>query len=131
MPDTLGYMANPRAPANPYSAPHMADIRASTFVLAVQDLEVSKRFYLNKLGFSEDFSVEGWTFLSRGACKLRLGHCPDAVPVSECQDHSWFAYLHVSDAQSLYREFTHAGVSIWHPLQDKPWGFREFRGRHP
>jgi hypothetical protein len=43
-------------------------------VLAVRDLAASKKFYLEKLGFAEDFSVDGWAFLSRGACKLRLGH---------------------------------------------------------
>lgn len=104
----------------------MSEITASTFVLAVNDLEVSRRFYIDRLGFAEDFCVDGWAFLSRGACTLRLGHCPDAVSVSACPDHAWFAYLHVSDAQSLYDEFADAGVTLWHRLEDKPWGFREF-----
>lgn len=104
----------------------MAEIIASTFVLAVPDLNVSKRFYIEKLGFTQDFSVDGWAFLSRGACKLRIGDCPDAVPISQVQDHSWFAYLHVEDAAGLYRDYRERGVEIWHPLQDKPWGMREF-----
>lgn len=104
----------------------MPEVLASTFVLAVCDLAASKRYYLEKLGFAEDFSVEGWAFLSRGACKLRLGHCPDATPMSQTQDHSWFAYLHVRDASGLYREFLERGVGVWHPLDDKPWGMREF-----
>ncbi len=81
----------------------MSEILAATFVLAVNDLEASKRFYLEKLGFAEDFSVDGWTFLSRGACKLRLGHCPDAMPMSKNPDHSWFAYLRVRDASGPAR----------------------------
>ena len=104
----------------------MSEILKSTFVLAVLDLETSKRFYQEKLGFAEDFSVEGWAFLSRGACHLRLGHCPEAVPMSKTQDHSWFAYLHVQDAAGLYQEIVRNGVEIWHPLADKPWGLREF-----
>jgi len=104
----------------------MPEILASTFVLAVNDLEASKRFYLDKLGFAEDFSVDGWAFLSRGACKLRLGDCPDAMPMSKARDHSWFAYLHVSDASGLYNEVVRNGVEIWHSLADKPWGMREF-----
>ena len=104
----------------------MADITASTFVLAVNNLEASKKFYCEKLGFSEDFSVEGWSFLSRGACKLRLGHCADAQPISKCQDHSWFAYLHVRDAAGLYEEFRKQNAQIWHSLEDKPWRMREF-----
>ena len=104
----------------------MSGILSSTFVLAVQDLETSKQFYLDKLGFTEDFSVEGWAFLSRGACSLRLGHCPEAVPMSKNQDHSWFAYLHVSDAAGFYEEVLVNRVKIWHPLADKPWGMKEF-----
>ena len=64
--------------------------------------------------------------MSRGACKLRLGHCPNAMPMSEAQDHSWFAYLHVRDASGLYQETVKKGVEIWHKLADKPWGMREF-----
>jgi catechol 2,3-dioxygenase-like lactoylglutathione lyase family enzyme len=104
----------------------MAEIVQATFVLAVCDLPASKQFYIEKLGFKEDFSVDGWAFLSRGECRLRLGHCPDAVPMSQAQDHSWFAYLHVIDARSLYDEYCQRGVSVWHALEDKPWGMREF-----
>ncbi len=104
----------------------MAEITASMFVLAVKDLDASRQFYCEKLGFAEDFSVEGWSFLSRGACKVRLGHCPDAKPMSQCQDHSWFAYLHVQDAAGLYQEYLTHGVEIWHRLEDKPWQMREF-----
>jgi catechol 2,3-dioxygenase-like lactoylglutathione lyase family enzyme len=104
----------------------MPEIITSTFVLAVNDLETSKKFYMEKLGFAEDFSVDGWAFLSRGACRLRLGHCPDAVPMSKAQDHSWFAYLHVQDAAALYEEIVRNNVQIWHKIEDKSWGMREF-----
>jgi predicted enzyme related to lactoylglutathione lyase len=104
----------------------MPEIITSTFVLSVNDLETSKKFYMEKLGFAEDFSVDGWAFLSRGACRLRLGHCPDAVPMSKAQDHSWFAYLHVQDAAALYEEIVRNGVEIWHKIEDKSWGMREF-----
>ncbi len=66
----------------------MPEITSCTFVLAVNDLAASKAFYIDKLGFTEDFSVDGWAFLSRGACQLRIGDCPDAVPMSQTQDHS-------------------------------------------
>ena len=104
----------------------LSNILASAFVLAVTDLAGSKKFYLEKLGFTEDFSVDGWSFLSRGACRLRLGHCPDAKPLSSADDHSWFAYLDVQDAAGLYQEVVNKGVKIWHVLGDKPWGMREF-----
>jgi len=102
------------------------DITTATFVLAVNDLEASRAFYIDKLGFTEELRVEGWSFLRRGACRLRLGDCPDAQPMSENQDHSWFAYLHVSDARALCREAMGHGVQIWQSLRDTPWGMREF-----
>ena len=46
--------------------------------------------------------------------------------MSQAQDHSWFAYLHVRDAADLYHECLAHGVDIWHSLADKPWGLREF-----
>ncbi len=104
----------------------MTAVLSSTFVLAVNDLSASRRFYIEKLGFTEDLSVDGWSFLSRGACKLRMGHCPGIVPMSQAQDHSWFAYLHVQDAPALYAELVAGGVEMWHKLADRPWGMREF-----
>ncbi len=71
-------------------------------------------------------SVDRWTFLSRGACKLRIGDCPGIKPMSDAPDHSWFAYLHVQDAKQLYDDVRNRGVEIWHPLGDKSWGMREF-----
>ncbi len=104
----------------------MSAILSSTFVLAVNDLDASVRFYSEKLGFAETLRVEGWSFLERGACTLRLGDCPDAQSMWQCQDHSWFAYLHVSDAAGLFDECVARHVEIWHPLEDKPWSMREF-----
>jgi catechol 2,3-dioxygenase-like lactoylglutathione lyase family enzyme len=104
----------------------MSEITATTCVLSVTDLEASVRFYVDRLGFEETLRAEGWAFLRRGACQLRLGDCPEAVPMSACPDHSWFAYLHVTDAAGLYRETVAHGVEIWHPLAEKPWGVREF-----
>lgn len=109
----------------------MSDPHFATFVLAVRDLDASTAYYRNQLGFQVDFAVPGWTFLSRGACQLRLGHCPDAQPMSASPDHSWFAYLHVADARALHDEYRARGVRFWHPLADKPWGFREFAVETP
>jgi catechol 2,3-dioxygenase-like lactoylglutathione lyase family enzyme len=104
----------------------MSEFLASTFVLAVADLEASRKYYVEELGFVEDLRVDGWSFLRRGACRLRLGDCPGIKPMADAPDHSWFAYLNVSDARQLYAEFVRNGVEIWHPLADKPWGMREF-----
>ncbi len=104
----------------------MSEITSSTFVLAVRDFAGAIRYYTERLGFRETLRVDGWAFLNRGACNVRLGDCPEAQPISKSPDHSWFAYLHVSDAATLYAEYRSKGVEIWHALEDKPWGVREF-----
>ena len=49
-----------------------------------------------------------------GRLPIRIGHCPDAVPMSDpgCIDHSWFAYVHVDDAAALYKEYQGRNVTF-------------------
>lgn len=61
-------------------------------VLAVCDGDASARFCANRLGVTEEFRADGRASLSRGTCRLRLGHCPDATPMPRVPAHSWFAY---------------------------------------
>ena len=106
----------------------MATIVNTRCVLAVNDLDVSTRFYMDVLGFTRDFGdgSDGWSFLSRGACRVMLGHCADATPARELGDHSWFAYLTVDDVDAMHDELVSRGVKILSGLQTKPWGLREF-----
>jgi catechol 2,3-dioxygenase-like lactoylglutathione lyase family enzyme len=103
--------------------PELKNVRS---VLAVNDLKQSVAFYREKLGFTVDFEVDGWSFLSRGQFRLMLGHCPDAVPVRQINDHSWFAYVIVDAIDDLHREFRDRGVAPLRDAEDKPWGLREF-----
>lgn len=103
----------------------MAEMIASRFVLAVQDLERSVTFYRDRLGFEVDFTVEGWCFLSRGSCRLMIGHCPDTPPASTLGDHSYFAYVQVTDIDDLHQEFSQRGLTPLPMPETKPWGMRE------
>ncbi len=53
----------------------MARIVDSRCVLAVRDLDVSTRFYIDVLGFHRDFGdgSNGWSFLSRGQLQVDAG----------------------------------------------------------
>lgn len=95
-------------------------------VLAVQDLAVSARYFLEQLGFARDFTVPGWEFLSLGSFKVMLGECPDEVPATETGNHSYFAHVLVEDVDSLFRAFQQRGARFIFPVADKPWGLREF-----
>lgn len=103
--------------------PYLRQVRS---VLAVRDLAKSVAFYREKLGFTLDFEVEGWSFLSRDEFRLMLGHCPDEVPAGETGNHSWFAYATVEEIDDLYRELGERGVVPTQALEDKTWGMREF-----
>lgn len=110
----------------------MPEFISSRFVLAVRDLKSSARFYTETLGFSIDpVTPEGWCFLSRGACRLMLGECPDALPASETGDHSYFAHVEVDEIDSYHSFVAERGAEIIQELADKPWGLREFAIRTP
>ena len=52
----------------------MAKIVNSRCVLAVRDLEVSTRYYVDILGFRKDpINSMGWSFLTRDSFRVMLG----------------------------------------------------------
>jgi len=104
----------------------MTDMIATRYTLAVPDLAKSTGYYTSVLGMDIDFTVPGWTFLSRGEFRVMLGECPDAIPASNLGDHSWYGYVTVSDAAALFAEYGAAGADFTQELSDKPWGMREF-----
>ena len=106
----------------------LTDLRC---VLAVKSLAISVAFYREVLGFSVDFEVPGWAFLSRDRFRVMLGECADAIAAHETGDHSYFAYVTVDGVDALYRELVAKGVSLVQELADKPWGMREFGVRTP
>lgn len=95
-------------------------------VLAVKNLEISAAYFLEKLGFERDFTAPGWEFLSFGIFKVMLGECSDAMWAHETGDHSYFAHALVQNADEVYEEFLERGAKIMFPIEDKPWGLREF-----
>jgi predicted enzyme related to lactoylglutathione lyase len=108
-------------------------LTGSRSVLAVRDLRVSTRFYMDVLGFTRDFGdgSDGWSFLSRDEFKVMLGECADATPAGDLGDHSWFAYITVEGVDELHDEVARRGATILSALATKPWGLREFSVRTP
>jgi len=103
------------------------DLRAFSFVLAVPDLERSAAYFRDALGFQLTWPEgTGWQLVSRGAVRIMLGHCPDAIAPAATGDHSYFGYLNIDDADALYNEFVGRGAIILQPPTDRPHGMREF-----
>ena len=111
----------------------MARMIDSRSVLAVRDLDVSTRYYMDVLGFKRDFGdgSDGWSFLSRDGFKVMLGHCADETPAGELGNHSYFAYVLVEGVDQLYKEISGRDADIMSALASKPWGLREFGVRTP
>lgn len=110
----------------------MARIVNSRCVLAVRDLEVSRRYYRDVLGFSEEpIDAPGWSFLVRDSFRVILGECPDERPAGELGNHSYFAYWNVDDVDAFYAEIVARGAIVSSRPADKPWGLREFGLRTP
>jgi hypothetical protein len=73
----------------------MAQIVNSRCVLAVCDLDVSTRYYVDVLGFAIDpINAPGWSFLTRDGFRVMLGECVDERPQAGGQS-SYFAYWNV------------------------------------
>ncbi|WP_420124795.1 bleomycin resistance protein [Longimicrobium sp.] len=109
----------------------MAAIQQNHYVLAVPDVRLTADFFVRALGFEIVMEPPGWIFVGRDNCWIMLGECPDAIPPADLGDHSYFAYLRVDDADAFYAQVVAAGVRPHHPIEDKPWGLREFGVRTP
>jgi uncharacterized glyoxalase superfamily protein PhnB len=104
----------------------MSELTKTRSVLAVRDLDAAVAYYTAVLGMTVDFTAPGWAFLSRGAFRLMLGHCADAMPARETGDHSYFVYVTVEGVDALHEEIAGRGARLTQRLADKPWGMREF-----
>ncbi len=105
----------------------MAKIVDSRCVLAVRDLAVSTRYYMDVLGFAKDpIDAEGWSFLTRDRFRVMLGECTDERPAGELGNHSYFAYWNVEGVDELYKAFVAKGAMVTSKPTNKPWGLREF-----
>ena len=60
----------------------------------------------------------------RDALIVGIAQIGALIPGSEAdvsvQDHSWFAYLHMRDANGLYVDVVAKEVRIWHPCKTNP-----------
>ncbi|MEP6960793.1 MAG: VOC family protein [Acidobacteriota bacterium] len=110
----------------------MARIVDSRCVLAVRDLEVSTRYYVDVLGFRRDpIEGAGWSFLTRDCFRVMLGECRDEKAAGELGNHSYFAYWNIEGVDDFYTEIVGRGALVTSKPSNKPWGLREFSMKTP
>ena len=90
-----------------------ARVLGSDPVLAVHDLAVSTRWYARVLGCTVSEPDPGnWAFCKTGAVTFMLGACPDAPPATAIGDHSYIAYLTVTDVDTFHDRAVAEGAEI-------------------
>jgi catechol 2,3-dioxygenase-like lactoylglutathione lyase family enzyme len=112
----------------------MASITAAAPQFLVEKLDDSLAFYEQRLGFSRDFVYEGfYASVSRDQAIIHLKCAPKleaARARRESQDHL-DAFLVVSGVGELHAEFVGRGAPITKPLEQTPWGTRDFHVEDP
>ena len=101
----------------------MAMIENVIPILRVQQLEASRRYYVETLGFSLDWDAEAMISVSRDAKSIML--CAGG----QGQPGTWL-WIGVENADALFAEFTAKGARIRSPPQNFSWAY-EFQVEDP
>jgi uncharacterized glyoxalase superfamily protein PhnB len=104
----------------------MFKVTKTQHVLAVNDLEEAEKYFVEKMGFTVNFRVEGWVFLNLEDFYLMVGDCRGDLLARETNNHAYFAYVNCQGIDELYKDYQDRGVEFNQTLADKPWGQREF-----
>lgn len=101
----------------------MGMIENVTPILRVENLDASRRYYVEKLGFSLDWDYEGMISVSRDKKSIML------CERGQGQPGTWL-WIGVEDADELFAEFSAKGARIRCGPKNLPWA-REFTVEDP
>jgi catechol 2,3-dioxygenase-like lactoylglutathione lyase family enzyme len=112
----------------------MASITAAAPQFLVEKLDESLAFYEKRLGFSRDFVYEGfYASVSRDRAVIHLKCAPklEAERAHRRSEEHLDAFLIVSGVDELHAELAGRGAPIVKPLEQRPWGARDFYVEDP
>jgi catechol 2,3-dioxygenase-like lactoylglutathione lyase family enzyme len=112
----------------------MASMTASAPQFLVENLSESLTFYERRLGFSRDFVYEDfYAGMSRDHAVIHLKCAPklEAERAHRKAGEHLDAYLAASGIGELHDEFIGRGAPIIRPLEQRPWGVRDFYVEDP
>jgi catechol 2,3-dioxygenase-like lactoylglutathione lyase family enzyme len=94
--------------------------------LPMRDKSITRSYYLSQLGFTDLGKVEYPGYLKLGKDQIEIHFFEHKTLIPEENDGQ--VYIRVKDINTLYQTLQQKGVSIHpnDPLQEKPWGQREF-----
>jgi predicted lactoylglutathione lyase len=101
----------------------MVMIENVTPILRVQDLEASRRYYVQALGFSLDWDAGEMISVSRDRQSIMLCERDQGPP-------GVWLWIGVDDADALFAEFSAKGARIRSPPQNFSWAY-EFQIEDP
>jgi catechol 2,3-dioxygenase-like lactoylglutathione lyase family enzyme len=101
----------------------MAMIENVTPILRVENLEASRRYYIQTLGFSLDWDTDGAISVSRDRKSIMLCEGEQGQP------GTWL-WIGVEDADAFYAEFLAKGAHIRSPPRNFSWAY-EFEVADP
>jgi len=91
-------------------------------VLPSLDLDETINFYA-KLGFKVWSQHDGdYAIIASESREIHFFLMGNLVP----SDSFFGCYWRVDDAVGLYNQYAAAGLADLHPIEDKPWGMKEF-----
>jgi uncharacterized glyoxalase superfamily protein PhnB len=112
----------------------MASISTAAPQFLVDRLDDALAFYAQRLGFERDFIYEDfYASVSRDGAVIHLKCAPklQAERAHRRSEEHLDAYLAVSGVRELHDEFVRRGAPIVKPLEQRPWGQRDFYVEDP
>ena len=112
----------------------MASISAAAPQFLVDRLDDALAFYEQRLGFERDFVYKDfYASVSRDGAVIHLKCAPklQAERAHRRSEEHLDAYLAVSGVRELHDEFVRRGAPILKPLEQRPWGQRDFYVEDP
>jgi catechol 2,3-dioxygenase-like lactoylglutathione lyase family enzyme len=100
----------------------------------VEDLDVAVAFYVDALGFTQAIDWgDFYASVERDGQSIHLKCAPKTVAdrAHRRTNEHLDAFIEVTNAESLSREFQTRNVTISKPLTDRPWGARDFYVEDP
>ncbi len=105
-------------------------LKRSEPIFAVRDIQETVDFYRNVLGFESSWTwgtPVGFGGARFGQVQVMFNLLPELA--ARVEEHQHFYYC--DDLPALYQRHVAAGADIISPIENKPWGFREYIVRDP